>query len=141
MVGIRAVMVTSFKRTYVSIPQLPGLLYSVPLTLQQATVDSASAGDSLLAHSLVGSLILSPGSWCTQGFVVSSKSLFLQSWGSSITKSHWSSKSDSLGVLPLLDLQVWKSVVGPRISATVHELLLYNCALVCESSAAALLWG
>ena len=40
MVGIMAVMVTSFKRTYVSIPRLPGLLYSVPLTLQQATVDS-----------------------------------------------------------------------------------------------------
>ena len=29
-----------------------------------------------LGQSLVGSLILSPGSWCTQGFVCASKSLF-----------------------------------------------------------------
>ena len=33
------VMVTSFKRTYASKRQFPRLLYSVPLTLWQATVD------------------------------------------------------------------------------------------------------
>jgi len=36
MVGL---MVTYFKRTYASIPWLPGLLYSVPLILRQANVD------------------------------------------------------------------------------------------------------
>ena len=39
MVGVMAVMVTFFKSTYVSMLQLPGLLYSVPLTPQQATVN------------------------------------------------------------------------------------------------------
>ena len=39
MVGVMVVMATSFKRTYVSMLLLPGLLESVPLTLQQATVD------------------------------------------------------------------------------------------------------
>ena len=38
MVGVMVVIVTFFKRTYTSTPRLPELLYSVPLTLQQATV-------------------------------------------------------------------------------------------------------
>ena len=45
----------------------------IALTLQQATVDHASEGDSD-AHRqvwlrLAGSLLLSPGSWCAKGFV------------------------------------------------------------------------
>ena len=35
----------------------------------------------------------------------------------------------------LLDLQVGKSVVGPRTFATVWEILCYNCSPVCGSSA------
>ena len=51
------------------------LLHSVPPTLQQATTDSTppleTPGHSQASQdqSLVGSLLLSPGSWCTQGFV------------------------------------------------------------------------
>ena len=41
-----------------------------------------------LAQSLVGSLLLSPASWCIQGFVVPSKSLCPQSCGNSVIKSH-----------------------------------------------------
>ena len=52
-----------------------------------------------LAQSLMGTLLLSPESWCTQGFSVHSKSLFLQSYGSPVIKSHWPLKSNSLGVL------------------------------------------
>jgi len=54
---------------------MPRLLYSVPLTPQQATVDSCLCRRLLdthrpsVAQSLVESLILFPGSWCTQGFV------------------------------------------------------------------------
>ena len=47
----------------------------------------------------MGTLLLSPESWCTQGFSVHSKSLFLQSYGSPVIKSHWPLKSNSLGVL------------------------------------------
>ena len=56
-----------------------------------------------LAQSLVGTLLLSPGSWCAQGFVwlVFAKSLFPQACGSSVIKSHWPSTSNSLGVLSL----------------------------------------
>ena len=52
-----------------------------------------------LSQSLVGTKLLSPGSWCTQGLFVPSKSLFPHSCGSSVIKSHWPPKSNSLGVL------------------------------------------
>ena len=39
-------------------------------------LEAAGHSQASLAQSLVGSLLLSPGSWCTQGFVVPSKSLF-----------------------------------------------------------------
>ena len=100
MVGV---MVTSSRRTYVSLPCLPGLLWSVSGTLWQAT--HSSGGDSWtlkasLARSLVGSLLLSTGSWCVQGLVcVLQESLIPQFCGSYGIKSHWPSKSNSLWVL------------------------------------------
>ena len=39
MVGVKAVMATSVKRTYASMPWLPGPWHSVPMTPRQATVD------------------------------------------------------------------------------------------------------
>ena len=80
----------------------------------------------------MGSLLLSPWSRCTQGFVCThQESLFPQSWGSSVIKSCWPSKSDSWGFpVPLLDPQVGKSIVGPRTFATVQELVWYNCSAV-----------
>ena len=69
MVEVMKIMVTSFKRSYVPIAALsaadpaPGHHQSMPLP--------ETPGHSLasLGQSLVGSLLLSPGSWCTQGFV------------------------------------------------------------------------
>ena len=50
---------------------------------------------------------------------VPSKSLFPQSCGSSVIKSHWPPKSNLLGVLiTLLDPQVGKSIVSPRTFLT-----------------------
>ena len=37
--------------------------------------------------------------------------------------------------VPLLDPQVWESIVDHRTFATVQELLWYNCSPVCESFA------
>ena len=89
-----------------------------------------------LAQSLVGSLLLSPESWCTESFVVPSKSLFPQSCGSSIIKFCWPSKSNSWGFsVPLWDPRVGQSVTGPRTFATVEELLWYSCSPICESPA------
>ena len=65
-------MVTSSKRTYASMSNLPGLLQSVFLTLQQTTVNTYLRQRLLNTHrqvsvqSLVRSLLLSPGPWFTQ---------------------------------------------------------------------------
>ena len=67
---------------------------------------------------------------------VPSKSLFIQSFISSVIKSHWPPKSNSLGALsPFARSQVGKSVVGPRTFLTVWEFLWYNCSAVCSLSA------
>ena len=84
----------------------------------------------------MGSRLLSPGSWCTQGFVCALQESVSQSCGGSVTKSHWPPKSNSLGVLsPLPDPQVRKSAVGYRVFITVWGLLWFNCSPVYWSSA------
>ena len=86
-------------------PQLPGLLYSVPLTLQQATVHPHLHWRLLDTHRQVWlsllwghcSFLLAPGSY--KVLFVPSNSLFPQFRGSSVIKSYWLPKSNSLGVL------------------------------------------
>ena len=143
MVGVMALIATSFKRTFTSMLQVPGLQYSVPLS-SRASKETPGHSQASLDQSFVGSLLLSPGSWCAKFWFVPSKSLLPQSCGSSVIKSHWPPKSNSLGVLspapwefsvPLLDPQAGKPAVGPRTFATVQELLWYNCSAVCASSA------
>ena len=67
MVEVMKIMETSFKRSH-------ALLHSVPPTLQHATTNPClcqTLGHSQvsLGQSLLGSLLLSPESWCTQHFV------------------------------------------------------------------------
>ena len=95
-------------------------------------LETPEQSQACLSQSLVGSLLLSSGSWYAQDFFfVPSKSLFPQSCGSSVIKSHWPSESNSV---PLPDPQVGKSFVGPSTFATVQELLWYNCSPVCGLS-------
>ena len=133
MVWVIIVMVTSFQRL------MPALLYSVPLTLWQATVNphlhprlSDTHRQVWLSH-LLGhcSFLLCPGAH--KVLFVPSKCLFPHSCGSSVIKFHWLSKSNSLGVF--LDPQVGKSVVSPRTFITVWKLPWYNCSPVCVLSA------
>ena len=58
-------MATSFKKSHQALP------HSVPPTLQPATADPCLRWRLLdtLGWSLMGPLLLSAGSWCTQGFV------------------------------------------------------------------------
>ena len=70
-------------------------------------------------------------------YVMSSNSgIFVspQFYGSSVIKSPWTSKSDSLGSsVPLPDAQAEKPDVGPRTSTTMWELLWYYCSAVSGS--------
>ena len=97
------------------------LLHSVPPTLQQATTNPCLCWRLLDTHrqvwvSLSWSLLLSPGSWCAQGFVCAlqvTKSLFPQSCVSSVIKSHWPPKPNSLGVVSLFARsQGWEICYG-----------------------------
>ena len=77
MVGVMKIMVTSFKKTYA-----PTVVFSAPdpmASLSQPTplLETTGHSQASLGQSLVGTLLLSPGSWCAQGFLlVPSKSLF-----------------------------------------------------------------
>ena len=69
MVELRKIMATSFKRSHACIAALSA---SDPEAgHHQPTPPPETPGHSwaCLGQSLVGSLLLSPGSWCTQGFV------------------------------------------------------------------------
>ena len=65
MVGVMVVMATSFKRTYASTVVFsapdPTAGYCLPMPLPETLGHSQAS----LAQSVVGSLLLSPGSWCT----------------------------------------------------------------------------
>ena len=65
MVEVMKIMATSFKKSHQALP------HSVPPTLQPATADPCLRWRLLdtLGRSLMGPLLLSAGSWCTQGFV------------------------------------------------------------------------
>ena len=94
-----------FQKTYASTMWLPGLLKSVPLTLQHVTVEPCfhqrllDTHRQLWLHLLWGhcSFLLGPG--VHKILFVPSKSLFPQSCVSSVIKFHWPPKSNSLGVL------------------------------------------
>ena len=67
-----------------------------------------------LVQPLVGSLLLSPGSWCIQGFVCAlQESLFSLSCGSSAMNSCWPWNSDALGIpSPLAQSPGWEVCYG-----------------------------
>ena len=127
-------MATSFKRTYASTLQILGLLYSVLLTLWQATVGLhlfwrlLDTHRQVWLHLLWGHCCFLLGPSAHKILFVPSKSLFPQSYGSSVIKSHWPPKSNSLWFsVPLLDPQIEKSVVSPRPFLTVFCSLWVIC--------------
>ena len=85
--------------------------------LSQETLQHQQVG---LVQSPVGSLLLAPGSWCVQDFVCAFRVSVSQSCESPVIKSCWSSKSDSLVLLP--DSQAGKPDMGLRTFTTVGEL-------------------
>ena len=119
MLEVIKIMPTSFKRTWSVQSPKPAAGHCRPKPPLETSVNSQAS----LGHSLLGSLLLSPGSWCTQDFfcaLLESVSPFLRQFCSQIPLA---SKSNSLRVLvPLPDPQVGKSVIGPRIFITVSKL-------------------
>ena len=66
-----------------------------------------------LTHSVVGTLLLSPGSWGAQDFICALQESGSQSCVSSVITSHWPPKSNSLGVLsPFARSPGWEIYCG-----------------------------
>ena len=123
---------------------MTGLFYSMPLTPQKDTVNPCLCRRLLDTHRQTSSVsfgVIAPFPWALvhTRFCLSSpsmKSLFSQSCGSSVIKSHWSQSQIFGGFsVPFLDPQVGKSVVGSRTFTAVRELIWYNCSPVCGLSA------
>ena len=101
---------------------MPRGTFQYPSTYGEPLPTHASTGNpSTLARSFglvswtgsaVGSLLLSSGSWCMRNFVCALQDwslCFLQSSGSPIIKSRWSSKPDSRSLcqIPRLGSLIW----------------------------------
>ena len=135
MMEVMKIMATSFKTSHVCTAALTAP--NPASGHHQPTPPPETPGHSWasLGQSLVGSLLLSPGSWCTKFclcpprvyfpvlckfwelsgglMVTSSKSLFPQSCVSFVIKSHWPPKSNSLGFLsPFARSPGWEFCCG-----------------------------
>jgi len=135
MVEVMKIVAASFKRSYVCTVTLsacdPVAGHHRPM-LPPETLGHSWAS---LGQSFVGSLLFSPGSWCAQGLCpprfVPSKILFSQSRGSSVIKSHWPPKSNSLGVLsPFARSPGWEICCRSSSSSSVQALL---CLTLCDT--------
>ena len=119
LLGLMVIMAISFKRIYASMPWLPGLLQSVPLTPQQATVNPCLHQRLWDMHrqvwlSLDESLLLSWVLVCTWFFCVLQESVSPVLW-MFCNQSHWSSKSNSWEFsIHSLDPMVEKMIVVLR---------------------------
>ena len=135
MVEVRKVMATSFRRacagTAVFSAPDPSAGRCRPTPLPRLLDTHRQVWLSLLwGHC---SSLLAP---CMHKVLfVPSKSLFPQSCGSSVIKSHCPQSQILWGFsVSLPDPQVGKSLVGPRTSTAVRELPWCNCSRGCESS-------
>ena len=119
----------------------PRTVVQCPIPRSRPLSTHASARDpghpqASLAQSFVGFLLLSPGSWCTWGFFfVPFNSLFPQACASSVIKSHWSPKSNSmcsqsLCQTPRLGNLLWVL----ELLQQCENFFGYNCSPVCGSS-------
>ena len=103
MEGVMVIMVTSCIITYASTSVAPRTVVvgandsTARHCLLTPLLETPVYSQASLAHSLVVSWLLSPGSWCTQGIFVPSMCLFPQFCGISVIKPRWPSKSIFLG--------------------------------------------
>lgn len=143
IVSVLDLLATSSKRTYVNTLHLPGMCLPVPLIPQQASINPFFCLRLPYIHMQVWVslfwghcfFLLGPGSH---------RSLFMPSNSLCFPSPMEILKSNPSGLqilvpwgflVPLLEPQVGKCVVGPRIFANVQELLWYNYSPVCGSAA------
>ena len=109
MMEVMKIMVTSFKMFHAHTATLSDPDPAAATSDPHLCRDSCS--QESLGQSLVGSLLFSPG--VHKVLLVPSKSLFPQSCVSSVIKSHWPPKSNSVGILsPFARSPGWEICCG-----------------------------
>ena len=133
------VMATSFKRTYASAVVFrapdPTAGHCRPMPLPETPGHSQAS----LAQSVVGSLLLSPGSWCTRGFVCAHQEFISQSCvsfgGSMVVLMATSSKRAYAypGLLYSEPLPLWQSTADSYLHRrhSQFSLRLYGDSGIC----------
>ena len=105
-------MLPSFKRSHAGTATLSAPDPAAGPCQPMSLLETPGHSQASWSQSFMGSLLLSPGSWCTQGFMPS-KSLLPQSCVSYVIKFHWPPKSNSLGVLiPFARSPGWEICCG-----------------------------
>ena len=83
MVQVMKIMATSFKRSHASTATLTALNPAAGHHRPTPLLETPGNSQASLGQSLVGSLLLSSGSWCTQGSVCACQEFLSQSCVSS----------------------------------------------------------
>ena len=129
MVGVMTVMATSFNRTYTHSVVLSAPGPAAGHCPPTSPLETPGLSQASLAQSLVGTLLFSPGSGCTQSFVFA-----LQESVSSIlwkfcNQNYWPPKSNFLGVLsPFARYPGWEIFCGSKERQCQRMFkLLHNC--------------
>ena len=114
MVEVMKIIGTSFKRSHACTAALSAPNPEAGHHRPTPPLETPGHSQASLGQSLEGSLLLYPGSWCIQGFICALQESVSQSWGSSVVKSHWPPRSNSLGVLsPFAGSPGWEICCGP----------------------------
>ena len=110
----------------------PAAAHCQPTAVPETPVHSQAS----LGQSLVGSLLLSPGSWCTQGFVCALQDSVSPVLCKFYNQIPLASKVKFPGVLSSFARSPgWEICLCPRAFLTVQEIIWYNFSVVCGSSA------
>ena len=120
MVEVMKIIATSFKRSHAGTATLSALDLAAGHHRSTSLPETPRHSWASLGQSLVGSLLLSSGSWCAQSFVCALQESVSQSCVSSVIKSTGLQSQIPWGFsVPVSDLQVEKSIVDPRTFLTV----------------------
>ena len=106
MVGIMKIMATSFKMTCAR------TVFSAPDPVDPCLHQTPGHSQAGLAQPLMRMLLLFPGSWHTQDFICALQESVFPVFGSSVIKSHWPPKSNSLGPLSPFAGSHWEVCCG-----------------------------
>ena len=126
MVGV---MMTSFKRTYARTVVFNAPDPTAGHCRPTPPLETPGHSQTSLAQSLVGSLLLPPGSWWAQNLVCALQDSYFPS-PVEVLQSNPTGLQSQIPwgfSIPLPDPQIGKSVVNPRTFTTMREFLWHNC--------------